>query len=84
MISATISYPYDGRLEALFSAEQKESAKGRYTLEHHGDYLVFSVQASDATALRAYLTTITKILSVWEISSLDGTARAGNNRTESS
>lgn len=73
MITAKIQYPFDERIEQLFLAESKENKRGHYTLEQQGEFLTFTIHASDATALRAFLTTITKILSVWEISSSNGT-----------
>jgi tRNA threonylcarbamoyladenosine modification (KEOPS) complex Pcc1 subunit len=71
---ATISFPYDQRLLALFAAEEKNIGRASYAIEHQKEFLVFSVEANDATALRAMLTTITKILSMWEASAEHGRA----------
>ena len=52
-LTATISYPYDQRIEQLFAAEEKRFPKTQYSLAKQGDALVFSIVAEDATALRA-------------------------------
>jgi tRNA threonylcarbamoyladenosine modification (KEOPS) complex Pcc1 subunit len=65
-VSATITYPYDERIIKLFSAEAKSFDRAQYTLQTQHNNLIFSILATDATALRACMTTITKILSVWE------------------
>ena len=70
-LTATITYPYDQRIEQLFAAESKSFPRTSYSLAKQGDALVFSILADDATALRAATTTITKVLSVWESSALN-------------
>ena len=65
-LTATILYPKDERLLELFAPENKELSRSRYHISSDEKNIIFSVEASDATALRAALTTITKVLSVWE------------------
>lgn len=74
-LSATIRYPRDERLLALFAPENKELHRARYELRLTDDAAEFFITAHDATALRACMTTITKVLSVWETTVLDGPAR---------
>lgn len=72
---ATIRYPRDERLIALFAPEDKNMGRAHYTVELTSDSTLFTVHASDATALRAALSTITKVLSAWEATQLHGRAR---------
>ena len=65
-LTATIAYPYDERILKLFEAENKTFDRTAYRVEHLHGKIVFAITAQDATALRAAMTTITKILSVWE------------------
>lgn len=74
-LSATILYPKDDRIVTLFAAEEKELARASYTVERTESHIRFSVIAADATALRAALTTITKVLSVWETTEPHGRPR---------
>ncbi|MBN2567638.1 hypothetical protein JXB02_06175 [Candidatus Woesearchaeota archaeon] len=55
-------------IEELFAAEAKEakSDRSRYTVAVKGGACVFSVAARDSVALRATLTGITKLLTVYE------------------
>ena len=69
-LSATITYPFDERVQQLFAAESKSFPRTSYELIRDGDKLVFHITADDATALRAATTTITKVLSVWESSAV--------------
>lgn len=72
MICASILYPYDERVVRLFEPEEKDTGRAHYSVATDGTNIVFSIEAQDATALRAALTTITKVLSMWEASALDG------------
>ena len=67
-LSATILYPYDARVLALFEAEAKLFPRATYTVTHDASHVIFKVDAHDATAMRAAATTITRVLSVWESS----------------
>lgn len=71
-LTASIIYPYDERILSLFSAENKAFSRAQYTVHHTGNNLIFHVEADDSTSLRACLTTITKVLSVWETTLLHG------------
>ena len=73
---ATIRYPKDDRILALFAAEEKILSRSQYEVSESADAIIFTVQASDATALRAALSTITKVLSVWEATAVHGRSRA--------
>lgn len=75
-MNASITYPYDERVLELFEPEEKKFARASYTLTSDSKNITFSVEATDATALRACLTTITKVLSVWETTTSNGAARA--------
>lgn len=72
---ATIRYPHDERILALFAPEDKDMGRARYTLATHADCILFTVHAQDATALRAALSTITKVLSVWEATRAHGSSK---------
>ncbi len=63
---ATLRYPHDERILALFAPEDKDMGRASYTVALHADCVLFTVHAQDATAMRAALSTITKVLSVWE------------------
>jgi tRNA threonylcarbamoyladenosine modification (KEOPS) complex Pcc1 subunit len=65
-VTASITYPFDERIVKLFEPETKAFERAEYLITKHGDHIVFTIRATDATALRACMTTITKILSVWE------------------
>ena len=72
-LTASITYPYDERILKLFEPETKAFERAEYIITTHGQHLVFTIRAMDATALRAAMTTITKILSVWEATTPHGT-----------
>ena len=59
-LTATIRYPRDERIIALFAAEDKDVGRGKYSVELTADAVVFSVTAQDATAMRAAVSTIRK------------------------
>jgi tRNA threonylcarbamoyladenosine modification (KEOPS) complex Pcc1 subunit len=67
-LTASITYPYDERILQLFEPEQKGFERAEYIITKHGDHIVFTIRAKDATSLRAVTTAITKILSLWETS----------------
>lgn len=67
-LTASITYPYDERIIKLFEPEQKGFERAEYIVTKHGDHVVFTIRATDATSLRAAMTAITKILSLWETS----------------
>jgi tRNA threonylcarbamoyladenosine modification (KEOPS) complex Pcc1 subunit len=72
-LTASITYPYDERVELLFEPESKSFERAEYILTRHADNIVFTIKATDATSLRAAMTAITKILSLWETTSKYGT-----------
>ena len=78
-ISAKITYPLDNRILLLFSAEERTIGRASYSIKEEGAFLIFEIQAPDSTALRACLTTITKVLSVWEATKEHGAARTNHN-----
>ena len=71
-LTASITYPFDERVLQLFEPEEKAFEKAEYILTRHGDHIVFTIRAKDATSLRAAMTAITKILSLWETSARNG------------
>ncbi|MCA9478039.1 MAG: hypothetical protein KC535_02735 [Nanoarchaeota archaeon] len=66
-MKATIAVPYKD-IEELFSCEDKELSNKRasYIMKETPDGFEFSIDATDAVALRAMLTGITKTLTVYE------------------
>ena len=56
------------QLKNLFAPEDKELSNGRakYVIEESDLKLVFKVEAEDAVALRATITSITKTLDIYE------------------
>jgi tRNA threonylcarbamoyladenosine modification (KEOPS) complex Pcc1 subunit len=74
-LTATICYPYDERIFALFAPEEKDLGRASYCLARDGDFIHFTTTAHDASALRAALNTITKVLSVWESTTRYGCPR---------
>lgn len=72
ILTATIEYPHDPRIIRLFASEEKSFPRASYNITEHDSHLRFNINAHDATALRACMTTITKVLSVWETTSNDG------------
>jgi hypothetical protein len=73
-VTASITYPHDERVLKLFEPETKQFERAEYLITTHGLHTVFTIRATDATALRACMTTITKILSVWEATNRNGSA----------
>ena len=69
MMHAVISFEdRDGDLEKLFVPELKALNMARSTckMKKNNDSLVFDVEANDSVALRATLTSITKVVTVFE------------------
>ena len=66
MYNSTITVKHDAGLERLFSVEEKDFGRGRYTINKDSKNIVFDVEADDTTALKTVLNTIIKILTVWE------------------
>lgn len=65
MIEATITLRKDiDRLEQLFATESFAHARAEYTVRRDGDALVLTVSADDAVALRATITSITRVLAL--------------------
>ncbi|MEA3399186.1 MAG: hypothetical protein U9R00_01585 [Patescibacteria group bacterium] len=59
-------------IDKLFAKEDKEISKSRakYCLKKNDEGINFEVNADDAVALRAILTAITRVLSIYEKSIL--------------
>lgn len=53
-------------LNSFASEDKKMASRSTYTVKKDKQGVVFTVEAQDSTALRAHLTTITKMLSVIE------------------
>lgn len=69
MISATIATEdKDNHIYKLFASEEKEFTNKRasYELSHKNGETTFNVKATDASALRAVLNSISKIMIVYE------------------
>ncbi|MBN1175770.1 hypothetical protein JXA48_03930 [Candidatus Woesearchaeota archaeon] len=56
------------KLLKLFAPEDKElsNSRAKYSIEKNNLDLIFKVEAQDAVALRAVLTSITKTLDIYE------------------
>lgn len=65
-MNATITLPYDTRIYDLFAPEDKDIGRARYTITDDATHITFSISADDATALRAQLNAITKLITIWE------------------
>lgn len=72
---ATLRYPHDERILALFAPEDKDLGRASYAVALDADCVLFTVHAQDATAMRAALSTITKVLSVWEATRSHGSSK---------
>ena len=67
MYTAQIHVPTPTDLEKIFQNEEKNiNQRASYTLTKNKDVYTFNIEAKDATALRAMIGSITKILSVHE------------------
>ncbi len=55
-------------IEKLFASEEKEFSSGRakYSLKKQGKLLIILLEATDATALRAVLNSVAKMLITYE------------------
>ncbi len=67
MIEAVITLHDDvDDLESLFATESFSHARAEYSLRREGGALVCTIRAQDAVALRATVTSITRVLAVYE------------------
>jgi len=64
--TATIKTKIDEKIIKAFSSEQKTTKRSHYEIKRLKDSIIFSIKAKDATALRATLNSITRLLSVYE------------------
>jgi tRNA threonylcarbamoyladenosine modification (KEOPS) complex Pcc1 subunit len=53
-------------IEKLFVPEDKTLNRSKYTIVRKKNQLIFDIEAEDATALKTAFNTITKVLLVWE------------------
>ena len=53
-------------IAACFNPEMQGKQRSNFTITENKDHIVFDIQAEDATALRATLNAITKLLTVYE------------------
>lgn len=53
-------------IECFKAEEQREENRSSLDIQEKEDHILFKITAKDATALRATLTNITKLLSVFE------------------
>jgi tRNA threonylcarbamoyladenosine modification (KEOPS) complex Pcc1 subunit len=63
---AVIEVDREEGLLDLFAAEERSTPRGTYDLLVKEDQVVFTVEAADATALRALVNNILKLLQLWE------------------
>lgn len=65
---ASITIPATPELEHLLATEASSFRHKRssYTVEKRGDTLVIDIEAGDAVALRATVTSITRVLALYE------------------
>lgn len=66
MYSAKIMVPYSDALFKSFIPEEKKTERFEYILKKSKKELVFDVKARDSVALRAALSSISKLISVNE------------------
>ena len=69
MISSVLKVPDEkGLIESLFAAESQGllNDRGSYSVSHSDGFSQITVEAKDATALRAVLNSVCKILIVFE------------------
>lgn len=67
MITATVSFPNNETLSALFDTEQETFRHKRATYEVARDKnITITIHAQDATALKATVSSICRVLSVHE------------------
>lgn len=66
--TAEICVENGGKLEKVFKAEEKnfQNNRANYSVKKEKERHTFHVEAEDSTALRAALSSITKVLSVHE------------------
>lgn len=67
MIETTISVPKNSQLLALFLTEEQtfKHKRATYTIQE-GDTLTINIKAQDATALKATVASICRVLAVYE------------------
>jgi len=53
-------------IAACFNPERQGKQRSNFTITENKDHILFNIQAEDATALRATLNTITKLLTIYE------------------
>jgi len=53
-------------LAACFNPELHNKQRSHFTITENQDHILFDIQAEDATALRATVNAITKLLTVYE------------------
>lgn len=67
MIEAVVTLHDDiDDLEHLFATETFAHARAEYTVKRVDDAIIITISAEDATALRATITSITRVLAVYE------------------
>ncbi len=68
MIRSTIELAGDARLAALLAAEERsfEHRRAGYKAKSEGKRLVVEIEAEDATALKTVVSSVCRIVSVYE------------------
>jgi|GEM_PF-2457511 len=68
MITASVAFPAKTGLAELFRSEEEtfRHARATYTMRHEGGRLIAEIEAEDATALKATVSSICRVLSVYE------------------
>lgn len=68
MLSCIITSPGGILAEKVFRAEEKKFTHGRssYSIKEKDDLLTITIEAKDPTALRATVTSVTRILNIVE------------------
>ncbi len=67
-IHATVTTPFEPSLETLFRSEEEtfRHPRATYRIARRGPSLMFTIQARDATALKATVASICRVIAVHE------------------
>lgn len=66
MISSVITLPFEKPLLTLFETEQFRHPRASYSVRRDGEELVIEVRAEDATALKTAVSSICRVVTVFE------------------
>ena len=79
MIRATVTCEGAEHLEHLLRNDEFANARAKYAVERRGHELHITIEAKDAVALRACVTSITRVLALYEKAKQHG---QGNERPD--